>query len=286
MLLIQFFHDHYLAIKPSTSPRTVTLYKATIRKFLQHLGRDPVLEDLENTVVGRYLSTLHRSDLRTATVNKERYQLLAMWRLANRLGLVSTWPLVESFTEPERLPTALSVSQLKQLRLTFDQLNGKTGGLPNSDVIRAVFGVQYVTAERIGAVSQLKWTDVTGDTITFRAETRKGRRKAMIKAVPAWLLQELEPLKASKSELLFPGCYGTTKLHTLYARLFKRAGVARPKGKSSHLLRSTHATFVNSAGGDATQSLGHASDVTTRKSYLDPRYDMAEFWKMLPDLGA
>ena len=229
---------------------------------------------------------LHRTRLSPATINKERYQLLAMWRLANRLNFVKTWPLVEPVREPERIPTALSVKQLKQLRLTFEKLKGETGGIPNADVIRAVFGIQYTTAERIGAVSQLRKSDINGNVIVFRAETRKGGRKAMVKSVPDWLLDELKPLYVDDGPLLFPGCHGTTKLHLLYDRLFDRAGVRRPKHKLSHLLRSTHATYVAQSGGDATQSLGHASDVTTRKSYIDPRLNAVEYWRLLPDLNA
>ena len=151
-------------------------------------------------------------------------------------------------------------------------------------MIRAVFGIQYLTAERIGAVAQLRWSDINGTVIVFRAETRKGRRKAMIKSVPEWLLGELEPLKVAKSDHLFPGCHGTTKLHTLFDRLFRRAGVPRPRGKSSHLLRSSHATYLPAAGGDATSSLGHSSDSTTRKSYFDSRHNLKEYWRLLPEI--
>ena len=81
MQIKTFFREHYLAIKPSTSARTVKLYSASIRKLLQYLGREPVLSDFTNEVIGKYLAALSRTKLAVATVNKERYQLLAMWRL-------------------------------------------------------------------------------------------------------------------------------------------------------------------------------------------------------------
>lgn len=284
MTIIAFFQNKFLAIKPATSRRTIQLYHSSIRKLLQHLGREPTLDDLNDETIGGYLAVLFRSDLSAASVNKERSHLCAIWRLANRLGLVETWPLIQRFTEPEKVPKALSINDLRQLRISFRTLQGKTGGIPNSDVIRAVFDIQYTTAERIGAVSQLRWSDIDGQTIVFRVETRKCGRKSLVKSVPSWVSDSLEPLKVSGSSDLFPGCHGTTKLHLLYDRLFKRAGVSRPKYKSSHLLRSTHATFLHAAGGDATASLGHASSKTTRKSYLDPRHNPDDNWKLLPKI--
>jgi len=284
MLLIQFFRTEYVKYRPGTSERTVTLYCATITKLERHLGREPTLADLNNDTVGLFIAALQRSKLSTASVNKERDQLFAMWRLANQLSLVTTWPLIKRLDEPERIPKCLSVDQLKALWATCSKLKGETGGIPNEDVIRAVFAIQYTTAERIGAVSQLEWTDIEGTTICFRAETRKGKKRANVKTVPQWVIDTLEPLKVVDSALLFPDTHGKTKLHLLYDRLYDRAKVRRPKGKSSHLLRSTHATFVDLAGGDATKSLRHASDATTRKHYLDPRKSDEDFWRLLPEI--
>ena len=75
-----------------------------------------------------------------------------------------------------------------------------------------------------------------------------------------------------------------TKIQLLYKRLFERVGVGRPKGKSSHLLRSTHATLIHLAGGDATKSLGHSSREVTRRHYLDPRFKPDDSCEHLPSL--
>jgi len=60
--------------------------------------------------------------------------------------------------------------------------------------------------------------------------------------------------------------YGHLKL------LLKATGLPTGRNCMFHKIRRTHATHLHIAGGDATASLGHGSDVITRGYYLDPRY--------------
>ena len=285
MLLNDLFFELYLPHKPATSARTITLYKGSLKKFGQWLGHRPGIDDFDDTKLGSYLSACFQSGSSAATCNKERNHLLALWRFANRKGLVDIGPTVQPLKEPVKVPTALTVGQLRQLHLAFDTLQGRTAGIRNSDFLRACFSIQYTTAARIGAVLQLEFSDVRGDVITFRAETRKGGRRPIVKAVPEFVLDHLERISKPKRDRIFPiKKTNQTKIQLLYKRLFERAGVPRPKGKSSHLLRSTHATLLELAGGDATKSLGHASRETTIKSYLDPRHDADRSCDMLPEI--
>ena len=285
MILIDYFDQHYLPHKPSTSKKTVRLYANSFNKFGQYLGHEPTLDDLDDENVGRFLSAILRQGNSPATVNKERAHLLSLWRFANAKGLVKLGPTVQPVTQPQRIPTALTIAEIRKLRNSFDCLGGSTGGIPNSDFLRAVFSIQYTTAERIGAVLSLDFSDVRDDVITFRAETRKGGRRAIVKAVPAFVIDHIMAISKPKRDRIFPiKKTNQTKIQLLYKRLFERAGVPRPKGKSSHLLRSTHATLLELAGGDATKSLGHASRETTIKSYLDPRHDADRSCDMLPEI--
>ena len=286
MLLSKLFVDVYLPHKPSTSTRTKTLYHSTLRKFGQYLGKPPEVSDFDDVTVGKFLIACLESGNSPATCNKERAHLVAIWRFANAKGIVDVGPTVQRLKEPERLPTSLSVAQLKQLCLSFDKLGGSTGGIPNSDFLRACFSIQYTTAARIGAVVQLKFSDVQGQVLTFRAETRKGGRKTFVKSVPLYVLDHIEAISHPKRDRIFPiEKSNQTKIQLLYDRLFQRAGVPRPRGKSSHIFRSTHATLLELAGGDATKSLGHASRDVTIKSYLDPRFDADGACDLLPDIG-
>ncbi len=285
MRLADLFENSYLSFNPNLKTRTVTLYRHSVQKFADHCGEDPTIDHLTNELVGKYLAALMQSGLSPATVEKERAQLLAIWRHGRALGLIEQGPLIKKIVQPRKIPTALTVTQLQRLQATFDRLQGETGGLPNSDVLRAIFGIQFTTAERVGAVCSLRWSDIGQNVITFRAETRKGGREPLVKQIPDWVHEDLDRIKEPERELVFPGCTGTTKVQTLYARLFERAGVDRPKGKCSHLLRSTHATMLWMAGGNPTESLGHSSERITRDHYLDTRQNPDRSHEILPDLS-
>ena len=130
----------------------------------------------------------------------------------------------------------------------------------------------------------MTFEDIAGNVISFRSETRKGRREPMVKAVPDWVISDIDKIREPKRNHLFPIDKPVIKFSRIYSKLFELAEVPRPKGKSSHLLRSTHATMVDLAGGDATKSLGHAREETTRKSYIDPRHRPDATHALLPIL--
>ena len=287
MTLTEFFEEHYLPMNPGLSAGTIKLYHLTIKKFGRFLDRQPTLDDLTDQRVGKFMRFCAERGNAPRTVNKERCNLLSMWNLSHKMGVTSRGPLVGKFKVATRVPTSLAVSDVRALLVTCARLQGNTGAKPNSTIMRAFVAIQWATGERSGAVALLKWVDVTGDVLTFRANTRKGGRRAISRKVPKWVMKLILELDVGTSPFLFPGLSGTnkTKINKLYKRLFKRAGVSRPKGKMSHLLRSTHATMVHKAGGNATESLGHASASTTWDSYLDPRKIDNDFAKFLPDLG-
>lgn len=285
LLLSDFLANQYYPCLPGIADTTKKEYATSVAKLEQYLGRAAVLSDLNNQTVGMFLGALIQLEQRASTIAKDRAQLLAFWRHACRLGLLVVGPLIQTMTQPERIPTALSIEQLKQLRRAIPLITGDIGGIPKACLLRAVFSIQYVTAARLGAVLDLTFADVTGNVITFRAETRKGRRKPMVKAVPTWVVDDIKAISKPKRDRLFPVDNGVVVFADIFDRLFTLADVPRPKGKSSHLLRSTHATMVDQAGGDATASLGHTKEETTRRSYLDPRHSPDASCELLPKLG-
>jgi site-specific recombinase XerD len=86
--LSEFFESVYLPIRlRGRSPRTVTLYRASIAGFSGWLGRPALTADLEDTTVCRYLLSLE-SKLAALTIAKERSQLVAIWNCAARRRVV------------------------------------------------------------------------------------------------------------------------------------------------------------------------------------------------------
>ncbi len=285
ILLEDFYRDFYLPHKPDTSPQTKKLYKNSFKKFGKFLGRVPTLDDLTDGNIGGFMASLKEAGNKPTTVNKERCNLVSLWRFANRTGRKERGPTVQPVRVPASVPTALTVDQLRKLQQSFDKLEGITAGIPNSDFLRACFSIQFTTAARVGAVMALEFSDIRGNVITFRAETRKGGRLPIVKSVPPFVLEAIDRIREPVRERLFPiRRSNDTKVLILYDGLFKKAGVARPKGKNSHLFRSTHATMIELAGGDATKSLGHSNRGVTIKSYLDPRFAADKSWEFLPEL--
>ena len=280
-----FFKLVYLPTRPDTRPRTIVLYGGSINKFKSYLGHEPTLGDLTNETVGKYLQALSLTELAVSTINKERAHLLALWNHARLIGAIAIGPMIKKLPAPRKIPKALTVAELEKLQATFDKLQGETGGIANGDFLRACFAIQFSTAERIGAVLSLEFSDIRDNVIAFRADSRKGGRKALVKAVPDWVIEDIDRIRKPRRNLIFPiKPTNKTKIQTLYARLFKLAGVERPKGKSSHLLRSTHATMLWLAGGDPTSSPGHANQEVTRRHYLDPRFKPDDSCEHLPSL--
>ena len=283
--LAAFYKLIYLPANPSAKPKTIRLYGNTIKKFHRFIEREPMLSDLNDESVGSFLRSLIDAGQSNATANKERANLLAMWRHARAMGVVVVGPTVQKLAVAQKVPTALTVKELERLQSAFGTLQGETAGIPNSDFMRAFFAVQFATAERAGAVVELRFGDINGNVIAFQADTRKGGRRALIKQVPEWVLADITKIKEPRRDQIFPiRETNRTKIQLLYKRLFERAGVERPKGKSSHLLRSTHATMVWLAGGNATKSLGHSSREVTRRHYLDPRFKPDTSCEHLPSL--
>lgn len=281
MTITKYLDDFYFPFRPSLSPRTKKLYRYTVRKFGQWLGHRPTIADLNNTTVGKYISALMEADYAPSSVDKERRQLVAIWRDAMIEGIVRKGPRIRPVKIPDPIPRALNVIELKQLWLAFGKLQGSTGGNANEHVIRAAATIQLNTAERIGAVSKLQWNDIVGRVITFRAETRKGGRRAKVAEVPDIAIDYLGRLHR-ESNFVFPGCPETIKLNTLYTRAFERSGIAYTPGKTSHLLRSTKATVVDSRGGNAARSLGNTPAVC-EKHYIQQGVD--DSWKLLDWVG-
>ena len=285
LMLSDFLEKHYYPCQPGLSWKTKKEYRTSVNKLDRYLNRSAVLADLNNQTIGAYFSALIQLGQSESTVNKERNQLLAFWRFAHTMGMLIVGPLIQPLRPGEKVPTALTLDQLKALRRAIPELTGKTAGIPNASLMRACFSIQYVTGARLGEVLALRFDDISGRVLTFRAETRKFGKNPMVKSVPEWVINDIQMICKPKRSDVFPVENGVEKFAYLFDRLFRLAEVPRPKGKSSHLLRSTYATMIWVAGGNATDSLGHASEETTRKAYLDPRFKPDQSHEFLPDLG-
>lgn len=285
MTLDDFFTDYYVPIRlVGRSARTRTLYTASIRGFSEWLMRPATLDDFRDEVVGRYLAALVDRGLKPATINKELSQLGAMWRLAARRKLVDYWPEIRPVPEPEHSPEAWTREELWRLRISCNMQRGQYAGVQANRWWLALHCVLYSTGERISAALQLEWRDIRDDWITFRAETRKGKRKPNVCQLPDYAIEAIGFIREPDRTLVFPWPLTSSYIYQQYKAILARAELDTGCRSMFHRLRRSHATHLKVCGGDPTSSLKHADPATTLR-YIDPR-QLPSPTQVLPQFGA
>lgn len=271
MLLSDFFEDVYKPLRLlNRSKRTVQLFRYSIRLFGETLGRPATLEDLTDLEVSKHLQRLLAEKRKPAGVNKERRQLVALWNLAAKKRLVEEFPVLPTVHEPEQLPKAWTIEELWRLRISCNMQPGAYDGVPARLWWLALHHVLFATGERIAAVLQLRWSDISGEVVVFPAEIRKGSKRASVATLTKQAIKSLAEIREPRRDLVFPWPFSQTYIYHVYRQILQRAELEDDAKSMFHRMRRSHATHLKAAGGDPTASLGHASAVTTAR-YLDRR---------------
>lgn len=253
------------------SPNTIRLYKHSIAAFEITLGRKATTDDLTDDAVEEHMHRVVSSGLSVASANKDLWQLGAIWRFANRNRLCNTWPNVQTYPEPERVPMAWLPHELDRLFESVKEEDGTISGAPASLWWQSLLSVLLDTGERIGAVMKCKRSNLNGCYLLVPAENRKGKTRDMLFELSSETQHLVSLLTlAHRYELLFPWDRCSTYIYTRYKRILKRAGLPTDAKSNFHKLRRCVASAVKQQGGDATAALDHASSETT-KAYLDAR---------------
>lgn len=270
MTLNHFLTDIYAPLR-GIDPRTVELYTYTIKPFAEFLGRQPLLSDLEELKVAQFLAKRVR-DRAPATAAKDRAQLRALWEFAARRKLVDTWPSVPRVRVPERVPEAWLVDEMERLLASADRETSNYEGIPSNLWWRACLLLAYDTGERATAVVSLRWADVRGGAVIYRAESRKGKRRDIIREISPETAEALLAIKGDRGpdDLVFPWPRGRSYLWKRLGIILERAGLPHGRKDKFHRIRKTTASYFEAAGGNAQRLLDHSDPATTRK-YLDPR---------------
>ncbi len=271
MLLSEFFENEYVPLRLIRgSKRTVTLYRYSIDYFSRTLGRASSLDDLTDLHVSNHLLGILSSGKSANTAEKERCQLLAIWRFAVVRGHKQIGPSLQAIPTPETNPVAWNRDQLAKLFRACRTTPGQICGLKAGWWWLALHRVLWDSAERIGAVRQLLWSDLNGDWMTFRAETRKGGRRGIQRKMHADTIIALGQIRETRrpTDLIFPWDRTESTLYHHYGRLLQRAGLDDGSTSKFHRMRRSVGTHLHAAGGNAQRALDHQSSQTTDK-YID-----------------
>jgi integrase len=230
-----------------------------------------MLSDLTELTVARFLTDRSKS-VAPATTAKDRSQLRAIWEMAARRGMVSTWPTIKRIVVPERIPEAWLTDDMRRIFDAIAAERGAISSIPASMWWRAIVMLNYETGERCGALLALKWQDVGPEGVVFRAETRKGSRRDIYREITPECLAALNAIRGSRdtSDLVLPWDMAYTYIWSKLADILKRAGLPHDRRSKFHRLRRTTASYYEAAGGSAQRLLDHSSPAVTRR-YLDPR---------------
>jgi integrase len=178
MKLLTFFREKYKPLRLlGRSANTTRLYEISIRNFGRTLQHEPTLDDLTDMNVVKHMQAMLDAGRTAATANKDRAQLLTLWRQAHRTGLVGLYPEVPQLPEPIRTPDAWLPEDIDRLLAATDKQVGHFGSVPRSLWWRSLILLALDTGERIGALRQASWDWFRGEWFNVPAEARKGGRR-------------------------------------------------------------------------------------------------------------
>ncbi len=273
MTLLAFFEDVYRPRKLfGRSSHTSRLIRYSIDSFGKTLGHQPTLDDLTDDNVVKHMQRVVDEGKSPSTANKDRAQMLALWRFAVLTGLKQGLPHVPQLNAPQRVPMAWTKDEIGRLLAATRSLRGAIGTVPAKVWWTTLVLVCLDTGERIGAISAARWDWISGDWIVVPAEVRKGSRRDKTYRLGAGSIDALATLrKYGHADCVFHWPHSPEYLWTRYRKILKGAGLPHGRRDSFHRLRRTTASIVHAAGMDAQEALDHA-DRRTTQAYLDPRF--------------
>ena len=292
MKLRKFFRKVYRP-RRQLSDKSVYLYERAINLLCRFLGRKAVLSDLNDETICEFIDFLYDYYESRYSVKKEIAIIKAIWNFGSRKNdpktrrrYVAEGPDLPAIKTPELMPKAYSEYELQALISScyrFDHY--EYAGVPSHLWWTALHFLLIETGERIGAALQIEFSDLDGDVIRVRPETRKGGTKSNVKRLSERTLDLIDQIRTPIRSLIFPWDRSKPLIYRHYTEIRDAAGVYET-GSGFHKLRKTLATFAHINGGDAKQILGHSSGATTDKHYLDKSVTAdLESYKYLPKLA-
>lgn len=280
--LHQWFDNFYRPRKLlGKQPNTIRLYRQFLDRFteftLAQLGRRPSVTDLNEDVGCAFLAARLEEGLSAYTVAKERSQFIAMANHAAKKKFIADFVDIPLIDCPELTPEAYQLDQLHSLLDACAGTRGCVGETPADDWWTGLHYVFLFTGERTEAtlLTRWDWLDWNTGWLNVHASVRKGKKKSEAYLLPPKVLDKLRPLRGVTKDVIFENPWsnahksGTFYYH--YTKLLRRAGLPEGSKWKPQRLRRTFASYLEAAGGDATDALGHSSRRVTKKSYLDPR---------------
>jgi integrase len=264
------------------SDRSVVMYLSTLDRFRDFLGHEPTVDDLDDLTAAKFLrwrqATQHSrwKKISPASLAKDSAHLRSLWTwLAKKRWKRSNGELVEfpdykRPTVPKPVPKAFRAEELARLVDTARHRKGTVAGKPAAWYWVTKILAMFQTGERIGAVLELRWSEVDLErhTLTFLAATRKGHRETITRAITPELAKMLAMCQGGPSERVWPWVEDREFL-SIYGSLRVLCRTAGVPYHPFHSIRKSTASYLKLAGVSAKKQLGHSSEEMAENHYYD-----------------
>lgn len=261
-------------------PSTAYKYRLELDRLDRFLKRPGVLPDLTDVTIGDAAEFILAPEGCGLSVESTRGfigRISRLWDFLARKRIVSEFPTLENLRKQKRTPRAWTREQLATLWDALQRQPGRIGDIPASDWFCSLHAVLWCSGERIGALLRVRWQDLAlaDGWLTIQPEDRKGGCKGRVYRLSVDALEWLGRLRQHSvpgdTSLVWPWPMSPGYLWRRYHEILNCAGLPSGRERMFHCVRKSHASHLEAAGGNATESLGHSGRQTTIESYLDPR---------------
>ncbi|VAX35104.1 Site-specific tyrosine recombinase XerC [hydrothermal vent metagenome] len=190
----------YLDIEKNRSSHTIINYTIDLNEFLEFIGEDKALKDMEHLLLRRFLAHLRGRKYRPRTVSRKLSTLRSFFKFLNREGYIQGNPAVLLISpKVDKTPPKFLTEKEVNALLEAPKIKKKFGRRD-----QAIFEFLYSAGVKVGELAGLKVGDV--DLIGNVAKIKgKGKKERLVplgnKAIGA--IKEYLDHREQRSDFLF-----------------------------------------------------------------------------------
>lgn len=262
----------YLSVEKGLSKNTLGSYATDLKRFSAFLGErksDPVAASSADIV--DFIETLRNEGYSTSSICRYLSSIRALFKymLIEKLSDHDPSEAIESPKKWERLPKALSISEVRQVLETNFQ-----GGTRLRD--SAMLELLYSSGLRVSELTSIKLGDIQFDAGFIRVLGKGSKERVVpvngraMESIKHFVSEERQViLKKRQSPYLFVTRRGGAMTRQRFWQTMKAVGKRAGIELSPHTIRHCFATHLLEGGADlrsVQKMLGHA-DISTTQIY-------------------